>query len=175
MYKINTICNLYRRILIEHKKNIPSLGVITRWNSTYSMVKKLLELKEFVATQSSIDNDIEWGCMETYVDAFKDAYNATLKLQEEKLVYSEFFIIWMELKLQCENTKNWIKKKLLAQIKLRESKLLENEALLSAIYMDPRVNCILTDHQKWLAKQNLKKIAFRLFELKHVRRSIIEV
>ncbi|KAH8327946.1 hypothetical protein KR067_001974, partial [Drosophila pandora] len=89
--------------------------------------------------------------------------------------YSEFFIIWMELKLKCDNSQNIIKKKLLAQIKLRECKLLEDEALLSAIYMDPRVNCILTEHQKWLAKQNLKKIALRLFELKHGRRSMIEV
>lgn len=114
-----------------------------------------------------INTDIEWDWVETYVEAFKDAYDATIKLQEKHLVYSEFFIIWMELKLQCQNSKNVLKQKLLAQIKLRESNLLENEALLSAIYMDPRVNRCLTDHQKYLAKEHLKKIAFRLFELKH--------
>ncbi|EDW18000.2 uncharacterized protein Dmoj_GI12344, isoform A [Drosophila mojavensis] len=160
------------RILIEHNKNIPSLDVVTSWNSTYLMLKQLIELKEFLATKCCINTDIEWDWVETYVEAFKDAYDATIKLQEKHLVYSEFFIIWTELKLQCQNSKNFLKQKLLAQIELRESKLLENTALLSAIYMDPRVNRSLTDYQKYLATQNLKKIAFRLFELKHERRSI---
>lgn len=138
------------------------------------MVSKIVALREFLATES-IGIDAEWDWMETYIDAFKDTYEATLRLQEEKLVYSEFYIIWMELKLKCDNSQNLMKKKLLAQIKIRESNLLENEAMLAAIYIDPRVNCILTDHQKWLAKQNLKKTAFRLFELKQVRRIIVKI
>lgn len=166
---------LRRRFLIENKKSIPSLDVLTRWNSTYLMVEKLFDLKEFLAEQSNVNIDVDWDWMETYIDAFKDSYEATLKLQEKQLVYSEFFIIWMELKLKCEKGQNYIKKKLLSQIKIRESKLLENDALLAAIYMDPRVNCILTDQQKWMAKQNLKKIAFRLFELKQVSLCVFEV
>ena len=138
------------------------------------MVSKIVALREFLDTES-IGIDAEWDWMETYIDAFKDTYEATLRLQEEKLVYSEFYIIWMELKLKCDNSQNLMKKKLLAQIKIRESNLLENEAMLAAIYIDPRVNCILTDHQKWLAKQNLKKTAFRLFELKQVRRIIVKI
>ncbi|XP_037719418.1 uncharacterized protein LOC119553225 isoform X6 [Drosophila subpulchrella] len=159
----------YRRILIENQRNIPSLDVATRWNSTYLMLKRLLDLKDFLATQSYICVDPDWDWIETYIDAFSDTYQATLKLQDKHLVYSEFFVVWMELKLKCENSHNLIKKKLSAQKKIRESKLLENEALLAAIYMDPRVNCMLTNYQKSLAKANLKKIAFRLFELKQAQ------
>ncbi|XP_034490284.1 uncharacterized protein LOC117793931 [Drosophila innubila] len=158
-----TLCKLlrtetYRRILIENKRKIPSLDVVTRWNSTYLMLKKLLDLKDFLATQSDICVDADWDWMETYIDAFSDTYQATLKLQDKNLVYSEFFVVWMELKLKCENSHNWIKKKLTAQIKIRESKLLHGS----------RVNCMLTNYQKSLAKLNLKKLAFRLFELKEV-------
>lgn len=132
------------------------------------MVTKLFDLKEFLTTQTKICVDADWDWMKTYIEAFKDTYEATLKLQDSNLVYSEFYILWMELKFKCENSLNFIKKKLSAQIKVREKKLLENELLLSAIYMDPRVNCMLTLNQKVLAKQNLKKIAFRLIELKQV-------
>lgn len=136
----------------------------------------MLDLKEFLAVNPSISIDADWDWMEIYIDAFKDTYEATLKLQMKKLVYSEFFIIWMELKLKCENSQNYIKKKLLKlQIKIRECKLLENDAMLAAIYIDPRVNCILNDQQKCLAKLNLKKIAYRLFELKQVRLRLFEV
>ncbi|XP_037728652.1 uncharacterized protein LOC119559667 [Drosophila subpulchrella] len=150
----------YRRILIENQRNLPSLDVATRWNSTYLMLKRLLDLKDFLATQSYICVDPDWDWIDTYIDAFSDTYQATLKLQDKNLVYSEFFVVWMKLKLKCENSHNLIKKKLSAQIKIRESKLLENEALLAAIYMDPRVNCMLTNYQKSLAKANLKKNSF---------------
>jgi len=113
--------------------------------------------------------------MESYIDAFKETFEATLKLQHKNLVFSEFFIIWMELKLACENSQNIIKKKLLAQIKIRELKLLENEALLAAIFMNPRVGCLLSNDQKRLAKLHLKKIAYRLFELKNVSCRIIKI
>jgi len=72
----------------------------------------------------------------------------------------------MELKLKCEKIQNYLKKKL---PQVRESKLLENEALLSAIYI-PRINYIFNDHQKMIAKQNLKKkIDYRMLERKQVR------
>ncbi|XP_051862744.1 uncharacterized protein LOC117577396 isoform X2 [Drosophila albomicans] len=50
----------YRRVLIENEKNIPSLDVATRWNSTYLMLKKLLDLKDFLATQSNICVEADW-------------------------------------------------------------------------------------------------------------------
>jgi len=88
------------------------------------------------------------------------------------VLYSIFYILWMELKLKCENSHNFIKKKLLAQIKVRETKLLENEVMLAAIYMDPRVNCMLSNDQKVLAKKTLKIVACRLIALKQVSCSL---
>jgi len=57
---------------------------------------------------------------------------------------------------------------LFAQLKEREGKLLENEAFLAAIYLDPRISLVLTNNQKHLAKQNLKQTAFRIYQLKQL-------
>jgi len=81
----------------------------------------------------------------------------------------------MELKLACKKSQNFIKNKLLAQIKIREIKLLANEALLAAIFMDLKVDCILSNDQKRLAKLNLNKIAYRLFELKNVNCRMVKI
>lgn len=112
---------------------------------------------------------IDWVWIELYIDAFRDAYEATIRLQHEQLVYSNFYILWMELSLKCEKSTNYMAKMLFDQMKAREAKLLENEALLAAIYMDPRVNIVLSNNQKMLAKQNLKQIAHRIYQQKQER------
>lgn len=114
-----------RRTLIENKKHIPTLDVTTRWNSTYLMLVKLFELQEFITTQTTVDIDIDWDWVELYIEAFKGTYEATLTLQQEHLAYSDFFILWMELKLKCEKSQNYITKKLLSQLQIRECKLLQ--------------------------------------------------
>lgn len=131
----------------------------------------MLDLRDFITTQLAIECNIDWQYIEDYIGAFKGAYDATLKLQQEQLVYSDFYKLWLELRLQCEQSSNHLAQILLKFLKIREIKLLENESLLAAIYMDPRINLILTDEQKMLAKQNLKKISYRIFEITQVRQN----
>ncbi|KAL7739347.1 hypothetical protein ACLKA6_003958 [Drosophila palustris] len=50
----------HRRTLIEHNKNIPTLDVATNWISTFTMLKRLLELKEFLAAESLPTKTIDW-------------------------------------------------------------------------------------------------------------------
>jgi len=57
----------------------PSLDVIARWNSTYLMMTKLVHLKEFLTTESYIYVHADWDWIESYIDAFKETYEATLK------------------------------------------------------------------------------------------------
>lgn len=137
------------------------------------MLVKLFDLKSFFATESIFFIELDWDWVELYLNAFKDAYDTTLKLQQEQLTFSDFFIAWLELKLKCQNSQNIITKQLLALLQLRETKLLENEVLLSAIYLDPRINLMLTEQQKALAKQNLKSIARRYLHLNQVTHLIM--
>jgi len=57
------------------------------------MILKLLDIKEFLNEHPSIIIGADWDWIKIYIDAFKDRCIATLKLQNKKLVYSEFFII----------------------------------------------------------------------------------
>ncbi|XP_017024406.1 uncharacterized protein [Drosophila kikkawai] len=153
----------YRRTLMQEDKPIPTLDVPGRWNSSYTMLVQLFELKEFITSQIEVDFSIDWAWVEVYIEAFKETHEATLLLEKEHFSYSDFFILWMELKLKAEKTQNYLMKELLCQLKVREKQLWENKAFLAAIYMDPRVNLILTAEQKATAKILLKQIAFRIF------------
>jgi len=48
---------------------------------------KLLDLKEFITKKLSISSRIDWVWVKLYVDAFKDPYDVTQKLQKVQLLY----------------------------------------------------------------------------------------
>lgn len=131
------------------------------------MVKNLLELKEFVEETLSII--VDWDWVQEYVAALEPVWVATIKLQEEQLPLCDLFKIWMELKLNFrESGCGSIKQILFHSLLNRESLLLSNVTLLSAVYLDPRLNVLLTESQKSLAKANLKTTAKQIFNLKQV-------
>jgi len=82
---------------MEHNKIIPTLDVATRWNSTYIMLNKLLEIREFLAAELFQTTTIDWNWI-------KYTFEATVRLQHKQLAYSDFFILWMELRFKCENS-----------------------------------------------------------------------
>jgi len=59
-----------------------------------TMLTKLLELREFLNAESIPAMTIDWNWIKLYVDAFKDTFETTVRLQHEQLVYSDFFILW---------------------------------------------------------------------------------
>ncbi|XP_055906354.1 zinc finger BED domain-containing protein 4-like [Eupeodes corollae] len=136
-----TIC---RRILLQSDNCIPPLDVSTRWNSTYRMLQKLLEIKSFLMEQQIFEDTVDWQWIQEYVETLKPIWIATLKMQEEQLVLGVFFKIWMELKLHYENASSDLKIKLKTALNEREGLLLESVQMLSAIYFDPRISLNIT-------------------------------
>lgn len=63
-----------------------------------------------------------------------DLFEKSLKYGSFCLLSTDFFKLWMELKLKFLNS-----------LKLHENILLENEVLLEYIYMDPRTNLIFCE------------------------------
>lgn len=63
----------------------------------------------------------------------------TDKIQKEQFTITDFFIEWLELKKK----EDMLAKNLLECINEREVTLFENEALVAAIFLDPRVQVII--------------------------------
>ena len=64
----------------------PMLNVITRWNSTFDMIERLLELKQFCISNSGddkelISDDKIWHFMQDFVTVFKPIKKTTLQQQ----------------------------------------------------------------------------------------------
>ncbi|XP_017468590.1 PREDICTED: uncharacterized protein LOC108360700 [Rhagoletis zephyria] len=166
---IRKVCELlrnekYRNMLTECNRAVPPIDIAIRWNSTYVMVKQLLELRDFVEEEKIIVN---WDWIQEYVSALEPIWAATMKLQVEQLPLCDLFKIWMELKLNFRESRNGgIKQIIYNSLLNRESLLLSNVTLLSAVYLDPRLNVLLTESQKSSAKANLKSTARQIFNLK---------
>lgn len=145
----------------------PVLDCTTRWNSTYNMLKTLLQCKNLCSILA--ENNLEyylpenkWIDVNLIVDTLQPLTEATLKLQSEQLTLSDFFGIWLESKIKIQNLKNFFADILYEQLCKRETVLLQNECVLGAVYLDPRFQILLSSSQKIEAVQHLKRIWNRL-------------
>nr|XP_044249585.1 E3 SUMO-protein ligase ZBED1-like [Drosophila takahashii] len=126
---------VYRLITIAKGLPQPEVDVATCWNSTYTMLKKLLLFEQFCEQEKDIPLNLDssdWESMKGVVDVLQPVYAATKKLQSEQLFMGDFYKMWLELKLSIKamSTPNSI---LLEDcLQKREATLLENRAVLSA-------------------------------------------
>ncbi|XP_073841548.1 uncharacterized protein [Musca autumnalis] len=143
--KLPAINKTYLSILKNglHKK--PIIDCATRWNSTYNMVVRLLEMREM------------------FVGLFKPIYTATMKLQTEQLCYSELFVIIMDITFQIDALPNTEMKTVLKEsLKARTDKLLDNELFNAAVFLDPRIKVCITRDQKQRAKKYIESLYKRI-------------
>lgn len=120
------------------------IDVETRWNSTFKMLKSLLAYKAFCCSQVEAALNLrepEWKLIEEMSTILEPVYIATLKLQEEQLFLSDFYKIWLNMKLDVQQKSN--SSVLLSCLEHRESMILENPSVLSALYIDPRLRCVI--------------------------------
>lgn len=143
--------------------NRPVLDCPTRWNSTYNMLKTLLECKDFSSSlaESNLDYyfaENKWLKLNLIVDTLQPLTEATLKLQSEQLTLSDFYGIWIHCKIKLRNLKNLFADILYNELSNREKSLLQSDSLLGAVYLDPRYQILLSPSQKVQAVQHLKNI-----------------
>lgn len=149
----------------------PQIDVATRWNSTYIMLQKLISYKE-MCTDHLKDplSDSEWIEVENLEATLKPAYILTMKLQEEQLPLGDFFKAWLTLEvvLKKESEISAMAGDFLKCIERRESEIVNNDIMISALFLDPRFRRVLTLEQKSKAKQYLKYLANQIIKLKQV-------
>jgi hypothetical protein len=109
----------------------------------------------------------EWNFLTDFVKGFGPVYNATIQLQQEDLVFTQLYAIWLETKLIVEKMKSTSKISEILSDNLcsRQKNLIENELFQVALFLDPKFHLTLDDGAKSNAIKNLKKIVQQYFDI----------
>lgn len=161
-------------LISKQKFKKPTIDCLTRWCFTIDMLENLLLLKDFCQelTVTNFQNfvtlrDDEWKKIEEICVALRPSKICTMKLQSEQLTLSDFFGIWYETKLATEAIRTSFAVFIVQQMKFREQKLLDNDVLLSAVFMDPRYKILLDKTQIERAKNHLKDVWAKMITINH--------
>lgn len=158
-----------RQVLQMHKLGTPSLDVPTRWNSTFTMLDKLLKFKEICNVHLNRPLlDEEWDKLNDLLVILSPLNETTLKLQCEQLVMGDSYKAWFELKVKLELLDTEASSSVLNCIQTREPHLLNADVLNAAIFLDPRFRRLLTSNKKDEARGHLKKLAVQVNGLNQV-------
>ncbi|XP_071579126.1 zinc finger BED domain-containing protein 4-like [Temnothorax nylanderi] len=161
-------------IYLIKKQNFkkPTIDCPTRWCSTIDMLENLLLLKDYCEELSVTKfqnfvtlKDAEWSKIEEICTALRPSKICTKKLQTEQLTLSEFFGVWFETKVATEAVHTPFATLILEQSIHREQKLINNNTLLSAVFMDPRYKVLLDKTQIERAKTHLKHLWAKIISL----------
>lgn len=170
--KLRTQTFMY--LISKQKFKKPIIDCLTRWCSTIDILENLLLLKDFCQelTVTNFQNfvtlrDDEWKKIEEICVALRPSKICTMKLQSEQLTLSDFFGIWYETKLATEAIRTSFAVFIVQQMKFREQKLLDNDVLLSAVFMDPRYKILLDKTQIERAKNHLKDVWAKMITINH--------
>lgn len=161
-------------IYLIKKQNLkkPIIDCPTRWCSTVNMLESLLLLKDYCEELwiTKFQNfttlkDEEWMKIKKICATLQPSKIGTKKLQAEQLILSEFFGTWYEIKIASKAIHNPFAALILEQITSREQNLLNNDVLLSAVYMDPRYKILLEKTQIERAKNHLKHVWLKMLSI----------
>lgn len=158
----------YRKEFHDSKKPIPKIDVVTRWSSTFDMLNSIVNEKEFISFILRKYNIELLNEFQTILPHIINIHKilmplavATTKLQSEQMTLGDLFVIWEEIKLELHDLsenilQNEFRTSILTSMANREKKVVANDSILAAIYLDPRFNYnnsrLLSESQKNLAK-----------------------
>ncbi|XP_017470865.1 PREDICTED: uncharacterized protein LOC108362420 [Rhagoletis zephyria] len=151
--------------------NRPIIDVVTRWNSTFQMLKSLLKFREFCAEHIEDKfnlNIAEWRDVDELVATLDPIYEATLKLQSSQLFLGDFYILWMQLKLKVQANNSDNNQLLFKCLEKREERLLNSPSVLACVYLDPRIRRLLIKNpiKMMCAKSHLRQLIRQILMLK---------
>lgn len=129
----------------------PIIDCLTRWSSTFGMLERLKELKEFYLSVTSFMpagckmTDSEWQALNGILGILKWFESLTTKLQSVSFTVSDFYSAWIEIKLEMESLAGIeLVDNILLEMQNREADLMQNDVFYSCIFLDPNYKILLT-------------------------------
>ena len=108
--------NNIRKVVIEFKnvayiqtfKNLkkPRIDIAPRWDSTFMMIEDFhtnAEVYQRLRLDKLKLNDPSWSLMDEYFNAFLPIHSAMMDFQSPKLSMSEFYVRWIQMKVEIED------------------------------------------------------------------------
>lgn len=138
-------------------------------------ILRLLELRPFVTEISQRINqrkkdemptlsESEWSYLERALQVLQITYNTTIKLQAEQITLSDYFAIWINMKLKLKKLSNLkLAMDIINNLDERErvKQIMESPPVLASVFMDSRYRVLLTSAQKLKAREHLTEIWHR--------------
>ncbi|XP_022167062.1 zinc finger BED domain-containing protein 4-like, partial [Myzus persicae] len=121
------------------------LDIETRWNSTFNMLYRLIELKQFCVTNEQIilsSND--WNLVGKIVTALEPAKIATVQMQSNSLTPGDIYGIWLKTQMSLSKINIPLSKTLLKNMAERQKHIFMNPVFESAIYLDPHYQHLMS-------------------------------
>lgn len=159
------------RILKEAHTKKPILDCANRWDSVYLMLDRLLEFREFINTHRDLEavsleiSNETWNLLTNLKCSLEPAMILSKKLQMEQLTFGDFWYEWLKCILKIKKVTGSFSIILAEALENRQKTLLDNDTYLSAIYLDPRFNAILSREQVEKAVKHLVNTWSRLASL----------
>lgn len=152
-----------RSLIVEAKLKQAILDQKTRWSSTYSMIERLIELKDFCQAkapqlQGLKISDKQWDSLKELLIVLKPIAQLTTRLQSEQLDVTQFVNFWKMTMFVLEQQKTPMACQLRALIRTRESIIFENRLIQAAIYLDKRYFFMMPHDKVLEAKAFIREI-----------------
>ncbi|XP_034252574.1 uncharacterized protein LOC117652049 [Thrips palmi] len=172
------------------KMPLPQLDVVTRWGSTYDMLKSVANLRNFLdytfqwSNSARMEYDLsdeEWERVDGILEDLKPVRLATTQLQREDITLGEFFAVWSGVVLALEKRKHAssLARGLLKAMEQRakavpykdrskgnkQEPLFHYPSFCAAVFLDPRFMALLTPEQVQEAKSYLLDLSDRMKNL----------
>lgn len=110
-------------------------------------------------------SNTEWDSIKTLGEVLYEPYDLTLKIQLDDFTLGDFYGEWLRKKMNLQKMNNEMAERLLQCMKDQEKRIFENKVLISAVYLDPRFNFLLTEEQQTAAVLHLCELYLRIQRL----------
>lgn len=113
-----------------------------------------------------------WQTIKMMTDILHEPYKLTIELQRQNYTLSDFFGDLMKTKRNLQTFSHELGISIVKNIEKREERILNNKLMVSAVYLDPRYNILLSTEQKNDAVIYLSQIWCKLSQISPPETSI---